>query len=365
VREFLSISNVSTLPTRNIMEALSRLLSPLLRWFVWIVEPFTWAKSFRQNPILGNYWLNRCGLHVTRVVIAQLLFRLRLCLLSPLVPAEQRRQFISEGYILIENYLPPEQFARLKTEAINYSGLIREFVEGTTLTQRSFMTEDIRNQLPELNAFTQAKPLDRLMRWCSSKNRAPFFFIENLCNHANVAPQSDPQRDLHADTFHPCVKGWLFLDPANDDNGPHVYVPRSHRLSWARLKWEYKESLIASLKGEKRPAGRYWDGSFRVTPEALHEIGLEPKAMHVPENTLLVANVYGFHCRGIAHQRSHRMTVWMQARDNPFNPFFTPFPKAASRIFEWVWKRELARQDRAKIKEGIQRNYEGKFDRSH
>ncbi len=335
----------------------------LWKWPQWLLELFSWGKSFKNNPIIGSYWLNLCGLHVARVVLAQLLFRFRLLLLAPLVPAADRRDFLKNGYILKENFLPEAQFARLARELQNYEGDVREFVEGTTLTQRTFMTHQIREGLPELQSLANDPRLDRLMRYCSSKNRPPLFYIENLCNHANVTPRPDPQRDMHADTFHPCVKGWLYIDPVDDNNGPYIYVPGSHRLSWRRLKWEYRQSLEACKKGGARAPGRYWDGSFRVSEEALEEMGFAPHKFCVPANTLLIGNVHGFHRRGEALAKSHRMTVWMQARDNPFNPLFTLWPRSTARAFEWGWGKVLERLDRGKLASGEQRNFRGRFSR--
>ena len=36
---------------------------------------------------------------------------------------------------------------------------------------------------------------------------------------------SDPQTDLHTDTFHPTVKAWLFLTDVAPETMPFVYVP--------------------------------------------------------------------------------------------------------------------------------------------
>ncbi|WP_418295762.1 phytanoyl-CoA dioxygenase family protein [Microbulbifer sp. SA54] len=296
-------------------------------------------------------------------MLAHGLFRFRLLLLSPLVPAGDRRQFIQHGYILKPDFLPEAEFEALARELQSYHGEIRETVEGTTLTERAFMTADVRQNLPGMQAFAERPALDRLMRYCSSKNRPPLFYVENLCNQANVTPRADPQRDMHADTFHPCVKGWLYLDDVDDSNGPFVYVPGSHRLSWSRLKWEYRQSLEACKKGRDRQAGRYWDGSFRVTEAELGEMGLAPQKFCVPRNTLLIANVYGFHRRGEAMAKSQRMTVWMQARDNPFNPLFTFWPRATAGLFESVWSRVLARLDGPRIASGEQRKFGGRFTR--
>jgi hypothetical protein len=38
-------------------------------------------------------------------------------------------------------------------------------------------------------------------------------------------------------------------------------------------------------------------------------MGLRPTALHVPENTLLIGNVHGFHRRGEATEPSRRMTI--------------------------------------------------------
>ncbi|WP_288130884.1 phytanoyl-CoA dioxygenase family protein [Microbulbifer sp.] len=329
----------------------------------WLLELLSWGKSFKNNPIIGSYWLNRCGLHVVRIVIAHGLFRFRLLLLSPLVSAEDRRHFREHGFILKHNFLPEGDFNQLARELQSYKGQVREFVEGTTLTQRVFITARERAQMPAMGALVENPGLDRLMRYCSSKNRRPLYYVENLCNHANVAPRPDPQRDLHADTFHPCVKGWLYIDATSGSNGPFIYVPGSHRLSWRRLKWEYRQSLEACKQGARRDPGRYWDGSFRVSAADLEAMGFEPRAFRVPANTLVVANVYGFHRRGEASEPSHRMTVWMQARDNPFNPLFTPWPKATASAFEWGWSKVLTKLDRAKLASGEQRNFAGRFSR--
>ncbi|WP_445363372.1 phytanoyl-CoA dioxygenase family protein [Microbulbifer sp. ANSA003] len=342
---------------------LSQILGLIWKIPKWIIELLSWGKSFKNNPIIGNYWLNFFGLHVVRVIVAHTLFRLRLFLLSPIVPSEYRREFIENGYVLKKDFLDNKQFSKLAKELEQFEGPVREIIEGTTVTQRIFMDHKEQERAPEFKALVKNQLLDRLMRYCSSKNRPPLFYIENLCNYENVNPRPDPQRDLHADTFHPCVKAWLYIDETNDKNGAYIYVPGSHRLSRKRLKWEYKESLEACKKGRKRSSERYWDGSFRVSKDDLSEMGYQVKKLSVPANTLVIGNVYGFHCRGEALQKSKRMTVWMQARDNPFNPFFTPFPRGTARVFEKVWRRVLERLDRGKINSGEQQNFYGRLSR--
>jgi hypothetical protein len=183
------------------------------------------------------------------------------------------------------------------------------------------------------------------MRYASSFNRPPIYFIENIRQHVRETSQHDPQKDLHMDTFHPCVKAWLFLDDVTDRNGPFNYVPGSHKLTWARIKWEYGQSFIASTP-DRENGNRYWDGAFRVSLGDLKEMGYpKPISLEVPANTLVIANVRGFHCRGEATQSRHRRSIWMQGRDNPFFPLFTPFPKLTGHIVESLWSHFLEKEN--------------------
>lgn len=327
-----------------------------------LIKVFTWDKSFKKNPIIGNRLLNRLGLHIARMAISHLFFNFRLHLLAPLANAEQRRDFRRHGYLKIENFLPAERFAQLKAEIEQFDGEIREETEGSTITQRLYLTESALADLPQCKTFCTDSKLLNLLRYTSSKNRIPFFHLENIVHHASKSKQADPQKDFHTDTFHPCVKAWLYIDDVSDRNGPFIVVPGSHRLTWKRIKWEYRQSLIASQSKTNRPEGRYWDGSFRVTEQDAKELDYgTPVAMKVPANTLLVANVHAIHCRGDAAPGATRMTVWMQARDNPFNPLFSPFPQLTAQVFEYVWKKYIAKRTATQIKRGAWRTVSGGF----
>lgn len=326
----------------------------------WTISIFSTAKSYRNNPIIGSSLLNRLGLHVFRVVLSHGLYYFRLLLLSPLIPARDRKQFREQGYLIKENFLPPEQFSALCREIRSYRGGIREIIEGTTETQRLLLTQRVRQDLPVCDSLVNYSPLDRLMRYAGSKNRPPLYYVENIKQHAQKNGD-DPQKDCHMDTFHPCVKAWLYLDEVTDRNGPFCYVPGSHRLTWKRLKWEYRQSLLASADNRQKSL-RYWDGASRVSDEDLGTMGFgKPTRMEVAPNTLLLANVRGFHCRGNASEASTRLAIWMQARDNPFNPFITPFPRITARLFEKVWEQMLRKKDASKP--DLRRHYDGRFDR--
>lgn len=300
---------------------------------IWLVQLATSAKSFRRNPVIGNRWLNRLGLHAARVVLSHGLYRLRLALLAPLVPAADRRAFLADGILVKENFLPAEDFARLEAEIRGFHGTIRELHEGSTVTQRATLDGVTVAAMPATRGFLDRADLCALLRYTSSKNRLPLVYIENLRNHAADADTADPQRSMHSDTFHPTMKAWLFIDPVTARNGPFTFVPGSQRLTWKRLKWEYRKSLTARSLDD----GHSEDGSFRFTEADMAELGCAaPKPMTVAANTLVIANTFGLHHRGAALEPGNRLTVWFYSRDNPFNPLLTPFPKLGRRLLERV-----------------------------
>lgn len=312
----------------------------------------SWSKSFKHNIWIGNYWLNFFGLHVARVVIAHLFFRFRLLLLSPLVPRHYRRKFIKEGIVVIEKVLSEDDYNSLKLRVLSYTGRRQEFYEGATLVERVYVPQIDLFDKRGMGVLTQGSTFDSLMRWVSSKNRYPISYIENLSNHYGDGSAPDPQRDPHSDTFHPCVKGWFYFDDVSSINGPFCYAKGSHKLTFRRLRWEWRQSLLASRGRKTEDRDRYWDGSFRVSNSDLIEMGFEMTPMCVKSNSLVIANVHGFHCRGAADKRSNRLTLWFQMRDNPFNPIPAFMPHLATRITERIWLKMMARRDGQRAAQG-------------
>ena len=130
---------------------------------------------------------------------------------------------------------------------------------------------------------------------------------------------------LHADTFHPTAKAWLFLRDVGADDGPFSYVPGSHRVTPARMDWE--EAIAAGrMEAVDRYARR---GSLRVRADELGALGYgAPQAMTVRANTLVVADTHGFHARTASPKPTTRIEVYGSLRRNPFVPVNLPSPAA-------------------------------------
>ena len=310
---------------------------------VWILQIFGQTKSFVANPIIGSRTLNRLGLHAARLIAAHALRRVRITFITPFVPAAQRRAYWRDGFVAVEDFLPKEQFERLKTE-INDHGRqleVRECIQGDTLTHRVLLDDQTLIRLPVCRDVLEQRSFLRLQNFVAANFKRPLFYIQRIRNsHRKGNP--DPQKNLHSDTFHPTMKAWLFLDDVPLENGPFTYVPGSHRLTWGRLKWEYNQSVNAGELGNIYSRR----GSMRADGDDLKMMGLgAPTALAVRGNTLVVADTHGFHCRGPAVGQASRMEIWAYCRTNPYNPFPGTGSRWVSRLENRLAKMFWRRQD--------------------
>jgi len=302
---------------------------------IWILQLLTQAKSFRSNRVIGSTILNRCGLHVTRVVVAHLIMRVRFAMLGSGIDKTLKQAFYRDGFMVIRDALPHDEFEKVKKEVASINAEVRECRQGDTLTHRVHIDERTHNDLQTVHAVLASEQYLKLHKFAAGKNSRPVSYIQTIKNHFIEGP-ADPQKNLHSDTFHPTMKSWLFLDDCDDRNGPFTYLPGSNRLSWNRLKWEYRKSISICQHGDKYSS----NGSFRANPDDLTRMEFgEPVALSVPANTLVIANTHGFHRRGDASERSMRTEIWSISRSNPFNPlpgFDIPaFARLQNKALSW------------------------------
>jgi len=320
--------------------ALRYLLAP---W--WALQLATDAKSFRDNPLIGSRRLNAWGLHVKRVIAADRMAHWRRRRLAHLVTAEQRAAFARDGFVMVPNFLADDAFAALRAQVMAHPGAAREMVQGDTITRRIALDPAALRAMPAARALLRDKGWRGLIRYVGSYDTEPLVYIQSILTQRRDAPP-DPQTKLHADTFHPTVKAWLFLTDVAEDEGPFVYVRGSHRRDAARLAWERKRSLEAR-DGPDFLSGR---GSLRIDQRELAALGLpEPTLFAVKANTLVVADTSGFHARGPSLRPSTRVEIWAYGRRNPFLPWtgldLTGIPGLAERrvSLHWRWRDRLQR----------------------
>ena len=304
---------------------------------VWIAQLATGTKSFERNAVIGSRRFNQWGLHAARIGLAYRLAQARRRKLAGLVSEEDRTAFERDGFVVRPSFLPAEHFAALVGQVRAYRGPLREISEGDTIMRKIALDGQALAALPALCAVLQSCGWRGLVRYAGSRDAEPVVWVQSILRHACAGPD-DPQTFLHADTFHPTVKAWLFLTDVAEDAGPFTYVPGSHRLTAQRLEWERRMSLSA----RHSPNAEDRQGSFRIDPAELASLGLpQPRVFAVPANTLIVADTFGFHARGPSERPSLRVEIWAYGRRSPFLPWAALVPwttSALGRRSIWSWK---------------------------
>jgi hypothetical protein len=306
-------------------------------WPWWAFQLATGAKSFVDNPLIGSRRLNEAGLHVARLKLAHRMAWARRHRLARLIDPADRAAFDRDGLVLKRDFLPPDAFQRLREQTGHYQGPAREMIQGDTITRRIALDPEALATMPDARRFLDDKRFRGLVRYVGSYDSQPLCYLQTiLARRYPGAP--DPQLHLHADTFHPTVKAWFFLDDVAEDDGPFTYVPGSHLLTPERIAWERRISLDA-CHAERLTAR----GSFRVTSAELPALNLPaPASFAVPANTLVVADTFGFHARGAANHASTRVEIWAYGRRNPYLPWAgldpMSLPGITERRISWRWR---------------------------
>jgi hypothetical protein len=155
------------------------------------------------------------------------------------------------------------------------------------------------------------------LHWEMAQHLVHGSYLQHLLNRPD---DGDDQKAFHSDTFFPCVKFWYFPQAIGKNDGPLVYVPRSAELTDALIQWhrDRVEDLKAGKAEEWRGVG-HKEGSFRINEQELSDLGYKPEAVTVEPDTLIVANVFGFHRRGDTEEPTHRVSMHGSIRiTNPF-----------------------------------------------
>lgn len=285
--------------------------------------------SLRQivgtNKVVDSKLLNLLGVQVQRTLAARLIYNLRRVSVDKAIK-DKVDELRNEGIVLLPDFLPPDHFEGIQRE---YLPLLEENADKLTVYRHgpnTYELADIRNfdrgVLPYTYKFL-AEP--RLQAILEAAERRPLGYLgghralERLIQ-GPVGEQEDPETELHNDTYFTNHKAWLYLSDVEMENGPFVYVKRSHRLSLTHLYYIYKESCTRNK------------GARRIARDELERRGLREAIVTCPKNTLVIANVFGFHrrvrgrpgCRRYAVHVSHRVNPfeWWRYRSPDYYPFY-------------------------------------------
>lgn len=297
---------------------------------------FTAEKQF-THPWVGNFKLNRLGLHVARMGLTDAALWLRRTTLGS-IDRDALATFRRDGILVVPDALPSSLFGAVAEEVhervrcvdaeiprpinhkrgfgpkLPFPGGFDRF-DGGTLNRFIDIT---RESTPHAFHGVRTARLAALSELTSGFHHRPVRFQIYVTVAGDEKTNPDPQRKLHRDTFHSTVKLWLFLDEVRLEDGPFEWVYGSHRADRRRLAWEHRVALESSSGTRTSRSG---GGSFRIQEAELAELGLDaPKPVPVKANTLILADVRGFHRRGLARAGAERLALYANLRLWPFSP---------------------------------------------
>lgn len=272
---------------------------------------------FSAEKCLNSLILNILGIQVFRYLFARILYSLK----SLFKKNNQYKEVKERAYSKIIKFLTNEEFKKLEKEckvaiedqrfakrvSQQTDGKIDEGIEYISLT----ISKEIEQYYPNLYNILNNLSVKKYFHECELKSNVK---IHARLEKIVVTDKSkvDPNKEYHFDTFHHTFKAWLFLNDVKKEHGPFKILPKSHKISLSRILFEWKMSVMYSLKKI--------NSSFRSIKS---KDVIDKNAIDFPleKNTFLMANVHALHRRGDAENNTTRVAIQFWTRENPFKIF--------------------------------------------
>jgi hypothetical protein len=261
------------------------------------------GREYHEGTVLAN----RLGFQIARTLVMNARIR-RAAEARGLRPNPIREALRRDGAVLIPDFLPEESFQAVRTEfdAARAAGLFlpQPCVEDNDTIEESAGLGKNKKAFPVTRRiFKEHRELLDLVGDVIGRTPEDVSLLIQVMRKSPV--HVDPVRligthYIHADVHFPTIKAWLYLSDVDDTNGATMYAPGSHRLTLARLAYEYDASVRVARARERGTIHSETPyGLVRMpTSEQLDRMGVRAVPMTGKANTLFIANTQGFHRRG-------------------------------------------------------------------
>jgi hypothetical protein len=247
-------------------------------------------KDFRKYPELLD-------IHVERLLAAN----------------ENVGAYMKDSELLKSGFIKAEKFAGCAQEVLND-------LKSAPVGKRSNASRVDTGTCAD-RVLNQIKPIIKdLFQPAAQEDIERIFYQQSFRQHLLNSPDDkDDQKVFHTDTFFHCVKFWYFPHAVSEEEGAFWYVPFSPVVTDNILDWHRArvEDLKNSRAEDWRGAGHI-EGSFRISEDEIKGLGLTAIPVVVEPDTLVVANVFGFHRRGDVKKPTNRLSIHGSIRLEPF-----------------------------------------------
>ena len=297
-------------------ELLKRLLTSIL-WRL--------PRKHYQNKIL-----NSLGLQLLLTFMGNFFSRIRHILKSiyfnniyDVQTLKAVRDLDEKGIAIINDFLDPDDFNKIKN---NFDQLLQnDSNEKKTQHIGNITKEDVflDNKIIDKNnskdyessnifkKLTNNKIIEEILAFADARFLMTSKSISLNKIYKTEKKGEDAEARFHQDHFFPVFKVWLLINDSKKERAALKYVPASHKLNLSRILFIYKKSIFRT------------GGSWDIDEENLNNMyGRSPISIEEKQNTLVIANTFGFHARG-EFENNYDSTdrIMINHRLNPFTPF--------------------------------------------
>ena len=262
-------------------------------------------KSYHKTldrPPLNDIVKAKKGLHLYRKLQAEIKHFQRIQSAKSTLDQEQ---FFKNGIVIHNNFVgSQEDVIRIEKEFANYP-------IGVSKNNRNILSQNRDRGRLLYQLASLIYPVVWNLIGGTEKETEKKFNDNTFAQRVNNKPQEkDHQKLIHLDTYFPAIKYWWFPEKVSKENGPLCYVKDSCYANEKLQMWYYKQSVDVCEKSYESWRGKdHTEGSFRVSVEELEDIGLKLEPIEVEADTLVIANVAGFHSRGDATEEHIRNSI--------------------------------------------------------
>jgi hypothetical protein len=281
------------------------------------------GRVFSGDKVVESQLLNVLGAQVFRTIAARSIYHARPVAVSEDVK-DKLETLERDGVVVWPGFLSPEHFEQVQRECFELVPAHPETLNrtsGANKVHALHVRKVEAERLSNIHRFLADRRLEELLEAAERRPLGPlskYAKIEHLIQ-GKEEEGADPQSSHHSDTFFNCHKAWFYVAPVTMKDGPLTFNKATHKLTPRRLGHIYRDSCIRT--GDADP-------SRRVTAEEMAEIG-KPIVLTCPANTLVVANVCGYHSRRQGEPGAERWAVQLGARTDPFRTL--PLAKTLSK----------------------------------
>lgn len=268
------------------------------------------SEILSEQKLIASPTLNRLGLQVARTMAAHGLYNLR-NIQTPKRFKEQVETLRRDGIVIVNDFLPPEEFQAVRGEFFDTYDRYQDKVltlESINVYQIAYFHKLSRESIPHSRQFIADPTVHALFE---AGERRPWQDVFQFAGFEQItcgeSGELDPQVSLHADAFYHTHKSWLYIEDVTQDNGPLALVKGSHHLTLQQIPYIYLHSFEQGV-----------DPSRRISEEEMERLKLRETVVTCPRNTLVVANTGAYHRRTQGRPGTKRYAVQIMSRTSPF-----------------------------------------------